>query len=86
MCLHCQFTTDPLFLTTASCIPIRKITAISPNCMLYTTIQKTCSFFYLKHMPDAHLLRANSIFDLKQAPADAGNVFQITKNCVSVVM
>jgi len=37
-------------------------------------------------MPDAHLLRANSIFDLKQAPADAGNVFQITKNCVSVVM
>ena len=37
-------------------------------------------------MPDAHLLRANSIFDLKQAPADAGNVFHITKNCVSVVM
>ena len=47
-------------------------------------LYKTHSFCYLKHMPDLHLLRANSLFELKQAPADAGNVFRITKNFASV--
>jgi len=31
-------------------------------------------------MPDSRLSRANSLFELRHAPTDAGNVFRITKN------
>ena len=41
-------------------------------------------FFYLQHMSDSRLLRANSLYELKQAPASADNVSHITKTCVSV--
>ena len=44
----------------------------------------THSFFYLQHMSDSRLLRANSLYELKQAPAFADNVLHITKNYVSV--
>jgi len=31
-------------------------------------------------MPDSRLFCANSLFELRHAPTDAGNVFRMTKN------